>query len=73
MSDLILTREELRDLTGYQRPSKQIAKLRDHGIRHIIAADGHPRVLRSELESKQTKPRRAPNFEALPACNRRQT
>lgn len=65
MSRLILTREEIRDLTGYQRPSKQIAKLRAHGIRHLIAADGHPRVLRSEVESKQSQPRRAPNFEAL--------
>lgn len=65
MSALILTREELRDLTGYQRPSKQIAKLRAYGIRHIIAADGHPRVLRSEVGSNQTQPRRAPNFEAL--------
>lgn len=68
MSAIILTREELRDLTGYQQPSKQIAKLREYGIRHIIAADGHPRVLRSEVEAKPTKPRRAPNFEALRRC-----
>lgn len=65
MSTLLLTRDEVRELTGYQRPSKQIAKLKEYGIRHIVAADGHPRVLRAELEGKETQPRREPNFQAL--------
>jgi pyruvate/2-oxoglutarate dehydrogenase complex dihydrolipoamide dehydrogenase (E3) component len=50
MTDIVLKREEICDLTGYQRPSKQIQWLREWGIRHFVAADGHPRVLRADLE-----------------------
>lgn len=65
MSDLLLSREEIYELTDYRRPSKQITWLRKHGVRFMVAADGHPRVLRRELESPAEKPVRAPNLEAL--------
>lgn len=65
MSDIALSREEIENLSGYQRPSKQIAWLRKHGIRFMVAADGYPRVLRREVESAENQPLRTPNLEAL--------
>lgn len=44
---LFLTAEELRYLTGYQKPGRQTAWLRTQGFTFRIAADGHPRVDRS--------------------------
>ncbi len=44
---LFLTADELRTLTGYQKPAKQIAWLRSQGFILRVAADGHPRVDRS--------------------------
>lgn len=44
---LILSADELHELTGYQKPCKQIAWLRGEGFIFRIAADGHPRVDRS--------------------------
>lgn len=62
---MILSREEVFELTGYHRPTKQIWWLRRHGIRFMVAADGHPRVLRRELETPDNRPSRVPNLEAL--------
>jgi len=62
---LTLTKQEVRDLSGYQRPSKQIEWLKRHGIRFMVAADGYPRVLRKDLESKENQQRKKPNFAAL--------
>ncbi|WP_366525426.1 DUF4224 domain-containing protein [Ferrovum sp.] len=42
---LFLSPEEVRELTGYCRPSKQVEWLRREGMNFRIAADGHPRVL----------------------------
>lgn len=42
-----LTADELHALSGFQKPLKQIAWLRDEGFTFRIAADGHPRVDRS--------------------------
>jgi hypothetical protein len=63
---LFLTAEELRDLTGYQKPGRQIDWLRAQGFTFRIAADGHPRVDRShylklmggmvEAQHKKTEP-----------------
>jgi hypothetical protein len=68
---LFLNTEELRDLTGYQKPGRQIAWLRGQGFTFRIAADGHPRVDRShylklmggmvEAQHKKT----VPNFSGL--------
>ena len=62
---LTLSRQEVSDLTGYVRPSKQIDWLKKQGVRFMVAADGYPRVLRRELESPENQPTRKPNLEAL--------
>jgi hypothetical protein len=64
LEELILSREEVAGLTGYQRPSKQNEWLRDAGIMHWIVADGHPRVPRDALKSQEPR-RREPDFSAL--------
>ena len=65
---LFLTRDELEELTGYVRPSAQIRWLRENAVRHFVAAGGHPRVPRSEIDV-QAPPARTvkPDFEALKA------
>ena len=66
-SGFLLTAEELLALTGYKRPSKQVEVLRAWGIRHYVSRDGHPRVLRADVE-KPTEPRRPkqqPRLEGL--------
>ena len=65
MSDFLLSREEIYELTDYRQPSKQIAWLRKQGVRFMVAADGHPRVLRRDLEKPENQPSRTPNLEAL--------
>jgi hypothetical protein len=46
-ADLLLTADDLRDLTGFTRPSKQIEWLQREGFTFRVAADGHPRVDRA--------------------------
>ena len=47
---MFLTREEIKQLTGYRIPSAQIRWLRSEEFKFKIAADGYPRVLKSEVE-----------------------
>jgi hypothetical protein len=47
---MFLTREEINQLTGYKIPSAQIRWLRSEEFKFKIAADGYPRVLKSEVE-----------------------
>jgi hypothetical protein len=47
---MFLSQTELADLTGRKRASSQIRWLAQAGIRHVLAADGRPRVLRQEVE-----------------------
>ena len=47
---MFLTREEINQLTGYRIPSAQIRWLRSEEFKFKIAADGYPRVLKSEVE-----------------------
>ncbi len=61
----ILSRDELVALTGYKQPSKQITWLRKYGIRVFVSRVGHPRILRSDLESKDGEPRTKPDLDAL--------
>lgn len=69
---MFLTRDEIAELTGYQRPSCMIRKLREYGVRFFVAADGYPRVARSEIETKnQTRQRQEPDFTALRTIERR--
>lgn len=62
---LRLTDAELEDITGYTQPAAQIRWLKKYGIRFFQAADGHPRVLRSDLEIKTNQPRTKANLAAL--------
>lgn len=50
MSDLTLSKSEVRDLTRTPIKARQIAFLRRNGIRHYEDAHGWPVVLRSALE-----------------------
>ena len=59
MIELILTAEELRELTGYRRPTFQVRTLRALGIRHALRPDGTVVVLRGDLE-------RSPRTDATP-------
>ena len=56
---MILTAQEVTDLTHKIRPSAQIRALRAMGVEHRVRPDGTPAVLRSAAESTQA-PRRAP-------------
>ena len=47
---MFLTPTELTELTGLKRGSAQARWLAQAGIRHVLAADGRPRVLRAEVE-----------------------
>lgn len=49
---MFLTSTELLDLTGYRRPSLQIAWLRAHRWRFAVNAAGHPRVARGYFEAR---------------------
>lgn len=67
---MFLTDAELRELTGFIRPSKQILWLTREGIMFRIAGDGHPRVLTDYLRkvfgiAAATKQKTAPDFSTL--------
>lgn len=63
---MFLTRPELQELTGYKKPSCMIRQLQSYGLRFFVAADGYPRVARSEIEGgKQEKPKSRPDFSAF--------
>ena len=68
---LFLTPEELREMTGFCRPSKQIEWLRANGFSFRIAADGHPRVLASHVQrvmgGQTVKEGTTPDFSKLVA------
>ena len=65
---LFLTPDETAELTGYRKPSFQVRQLKTYGIRFFVAADGHPRVPRAEIEGGKDRTRHtAPNFDAIAA------
>ena len=71
-SELLIPDDEIAALSGYKRPSKQIAWLREWGIPHFVAGDGHPRVLRSALEKPNLSGRlERPNLEGLSTLGRK--
>ena len=49
---LLLTAEELVELTGYLRPSHQRSWLTRNGIPHLVNAAGHPVVARTAAEAR---------------------
>lgn len=54
---LLLTREELAELTGYKRPGDQARWLAQQGIQHYMGADGRPKVIRESLLKSPTMTR----------------
>lgn len=50
MSELCLSRDQVRELTRTPQRAKQVAFLRKNGIRHYVDAHGWPVVLRSAVE-----------------------
>ena len=53
---MILTPEQLAELTDKKRPRDQIAWLTEHGYRFEISALGRPKVLLKEVEGKMLTP-----------------
>jgi hypothetical protein len=63
---MFLTRQELIELTGYKLPSYMIRQLQSYGLRFFVAADGYPRVAKSEIEYiRREVPKSKPNLAAL--------
>jgi len=50
MSDLCLSRQEIRDLCRTPIKARQVAFLVQNGIRHYLDAHGWPVVLRATVE-----------------------
>lgn len=48
---MFLTAEQLRELTGYVKPSKQIEWLRRNAVPHFVNAAGRP-VVKADLMDK---------------------
>lgn len=46
---MLLTPEEVEDLTGYRKPSSQIRWLDAQQIPYLVGGDGRPKVLRAPL------------------------
>ena len=53
---MILTPEQLAELTDKKRPRDQISWLTEHGYRFEISALGRPKVLLKEVEGKMLTP-----------------
>ena len=49
---LLATADQLAELTGYKRISRQVEWLRSEGFIFRIGGDGRPKVLISEIECK---------------------
>ena len=56
---MILSRQDIKDLTGYVRASAQIRWLRTHGWRFTVNALGHPTVFVAEAIRHQVGGRTA--------------
>ncbi len=53
MSDLVLSRSEIAALARSPFKARQVAFLRQNGIRHYVDGHGWPVVLRSAVEGDQ--------------------
>jgi len=73
MTSLFLSEDDLHELTGFQKPKKQIEWLRAQGFIFRIAGDGHPRVDRSHYlklmggsaDTQRQHQKTVPNFAPL--------
>ncbi len=66
---MFLTQAELTKLTGYVYPARQRRWLKDNLVPFSVNRLGKPTVMRSVLESQfggnVSRPRKAPNFDAV--------
>jgi hypothetical protein len=65
---MFLTTDEIRVLTGRQRPTAQVRWLRQHGYRHTVNALGSPVVAVAEANRKLVggvTVSQQPNWDAL--------
>lgn len=51
-TESFLLRSEMVELTGYIQKARQIEQLSTQGIPMILGRDGHPKVLRSNIEQR---------------------
>ncbi len=49
---MLLTLQELEELTGYQKPSAQMRWLEAQRIPFLVGGDGRPKVLRAPLVAR---------------------
>ena len=49
---MLLSPEEVADLTGYCYPSKQMTWLCENGYKHEVGGDGKPKLLRTYVYSR---------------------
>ena len=67
---MFLTTDELKRLTGFSKPSRQLRWLRDNGWKHTVDGHGDP-IVAVEEQRRQlvggtaSKVRREPNWEEL--------
>lgn len=68
---MFLSEEDVRALTGYAKPGKQIQWLTRQGFTFRIAADGHPRVATEHVlkvmggSSAGVRTKTQPNFASI--------
>ncbi len=62
---MILTQSELREITGYVKPSLQCRWLARNGYSFDVRADGRPAVSRAHYESRQAGASRQQRTAAL--------
>ncbi|MND86655.1 hypothetical protein D3C80_786300 [compost metagenome] len=44
---MLLTADEVADLTGYQQPTAQVGWLVENNLSYLLGGDGKPKVLRA--------------------------
>lgn len=63
---LLLTADEVAELSGYQKPSAQARWLRQNDFPFVMGGDGRPKVLRQVVETrlggKSTEKKREPQL-----------
>jgi hypothetical protein len=60
VSDLVLSRDEVRELTRSPQRARQVAFLKKNGIRHYVDGHGWPVVLRATVAGESSaEPRKA--------------
>jgi hypothetical protein len=58
-AEIVLSREEVRQLARSATRAGQVKFLRQNGIRHYVDAHGWPVVLRAAVEGGDAKPKKA--------------